>query len=134
MWWKTKKKCMVSVEMYIEGKELDFDDITSVLKIEPTEIFEKERIRVKEYAADSWAYAIDFRECYDIADMLYELKDIFEHKCDEINALAKKYDAVVGINILMTRDEFRYMPIVCVPGDIVEFLGKISCQLAFDLV
>ena len=134
MRWKTTKECMVKVVIYIEGKELDFDDITSVLKIEPTGILKKEDMKIKEYAVDSWSYAIDFKECYDIADMLYELKDIFEHKCDEINALTKKFDAIVGINILMTQDKFGYTPIVCVPRDTIGFLGKIRCQLAFDLV
>lgn len=120
----------VKASFFFTASRLDFDYITRLLKITPTEIQFAKNIKLKEYQKDSWAYSCDYEKSSDINIQVEKVLLPFVGKAKAIKEICEKFDAQVQISVYIESGAIN--PWIALIGKNIIEMAKLNID-CFDI-
>lgn len=121
------------VDFFICSDNLNFKQITSLLRIQPSETRSKETFKFKEFAKDYWSYLIEYEESDDICNQINQLIEVLLPRKKELIFLLDNEPGIeMGFNVVINVFDDVF-PQLLLTSDVVNFFGELKCQIGFDI-
>lgn len=127
---KTNNMSEVKASFIFNAAKLDFDYITQLLKISPTEIQLAESIKIKEFQRDSWIYSCGYEKSTDINVQVEKVLLPFVNKAKEINEICDKFNAKVQVSVYI--EVGRTNPWIALMGENISQMARLNVY-CFDI-
>ncbi len=130
----TKKRTNIRVDFRIMGDNFNLQDITSFLKIEPTQFWhigDNIRNTGKKRKYTCWQYSTGYKETLDINTQLRKIEKIFIEKTNLLIRLKEDYALDYSIDIVI-KIENREVPAIYLESPIIQFASNIGARFDID--
>lgn len=127
-------KTNVKVSIRFMGEEYDPREITDMLRITPSESWNKGdfiRNSGQKRTYTAWIYSTDTIETLDVYTQAIEIEKLFMPKIKEISFLKKKYDLDISLDFVIIIEN-EEIPAVYFESSFVEFAAKIGARFDLD--
>lgn len=123
----------VKISLYFTGDEIPLEQITSILKIEPTHMRKKTEWPMQnEFTCDEWAFNLKEINCADVERLFQKFIKIFETKAELIKKICSDYNCKVSILVVIYMENSS-QPYTCLSANTIAFLYLIGAELTFDI-
>lgn len=127
-------KTNVKVSIRFMGEEYDTREITDMLRIIPSESWNKGdfiKNSGKKRTYTAWIYSIDVIETLDVYSQASKIEKLFLPKTEEISFLKKKYDLDISLDFVIIIEN-EEVPAIYFEPSFVEFAAKIGARFDLD--
>lgn len=124
----------IRVEFRIMGEDYNVEEITDVLKIKPTNSWNKGEIiknTGKRRTYTLWEYSTETEEVLDVNLHAKKIMEMFSTKIEEIELLKQKYKLDICIEFVIVIEN-ESPPAIYFEPSFIEFAAKIGAQMDID--
>lgn len=138
-----KKKTYIKLELAVFGTDFDPDDLTEILKIEPSEVwrigdqidsnpFSRRNSAPLQRKESAWAYSDGFLQTLDFDILTSSFIMKFKDVADLIRDFVVEHKLEVSVNVEVTIVDGR-SPSLNVPYNFISLLERMGSELDFDV-
>ena len=126
----------------VAGDGLSFDEITSVVGLEPSKIRRKEEFPIPRYGRDAWEYGMvevcpvpergDAFPYPDVMAQLGRMRALLEDRADAI----REYCEPRGLDVVFvvaSSSEDEQQAMMDLSADFIRFMSRVGARISFDL-
>lgn len=122
----------VKAQFGIYAKKLDFDIISEMLSLKPTNLMLAENIKVKEFQEDGWEYIYGYEESTDINIQVKKVILPFIDKTEDIKYICNMFNANIQLSVLIRAKSRKYYPYLALNGENIRRMAELNVDL-FDI-
>jgi Domain of unknown function (DUF4279) len=118
----------------IAGKHFDPDSLSTLIGIEPSEIWRPSNPWVRnrsDIAQIEWRYFLSRRPHWSIDDAIREMLNIFSARHEKIQAFARQHNCEVHLRLSLHADET--VIVYEISAETVALLAALGCSLSFHI-
>lgn len=122
----------VKVRFGIYAKKLDFDMISEMLNMKPTNIMLAENIKIIDFQEDGWEYISGYEESTDINIQIEKAILPFLDKIAYIKDISIIFNANIQISVLIRAKSRKFYPYLALTGKNIKHMSELNVDL-FDI-